>query len=432
MRREFIGGLTTFLTLCYIIFVQPAVLSAAGMDTGAVMVATCLSSALATFVMGIWAKLPIALAPAMGHNFFFAFAVCIGMGIEWQKALGAVFISGTIFLAISPFGVRERIMRILPDCLKFAIAAGLGFMISLIGCEWGGLVVPTPPYSTYIEMGDLGSAPAIITILGVAAIGACLALKIRAAILIGLLVSTVAALSMGVAKFQGLFAAPPSIAPTLMQLDIFGALSTGFITIIFVFLILDLFDTIGTLVGVTEAGGLAEDGQVPNARQALASDAIGTVTGAMLGTSTVTSYVESAAGISAGAKTGVANIFTAVLFLVALFFHPLVVMVGEPYMLEVSEGITVSTRPVLAPAIMIIGLFMVGTVKRIDWSDPTEGLPAFLTIIFMPFSGFSPTEGIAFGFISYTFLKFVSGRRREVHPVLAVFALLFILKYALV
>lgn len=432
IRQECIGGTTTFLTLCYIILVQPVVLSVTGMDPGAVLVATCLSSALATAVMGLWAKYPIALAPGMGHNFYFAFAVCIGMGIPWQQALGAVFICGVIFLVLAPFGFRVRIMRIIPESLKFAIAAGLGFMISLVGCEWGGLVVPTPPNSTYITLGDLHSAPALVTLVGLAVIGALMALRVRGAILIGIVVSTAAAWMCGLAEYQGVFSAPPSLAPTLFQLDILGALSVGFVTIIFVFLILDIFDTIGTLVGVAEAGHLSKDGQLDRATQALTSDAVGTVSGALLGTSTVTSYVESAAGISDGARTGLANLVTAALFLVALFMSPLVEMVGSAYQLQVSEGITVTLHPIVAPAILMVGLFMVGCVKRIQWEDPTEALPAFLTIIFMPFGGLSPTDGIAFGFISYVFMKSVTGRFREVDPLLAVFALLFVIKYAFV
>lgn len=429
LRRELIGGLTTFLTLSYIILVQPAVLASTGMDPGAVMVATCLSSAVATLLMGFWAKYPIALAPAMGHNFYFAFAVCLGIGIPWQQALGAVFISGTLFTLVSPFGFREGVMKSLPDSLKYAIAGGIGLMISLIGCEWGGLVVPTPPYSTFITMGNLGSKPAIVCLLGLLTIGVCMALRIRGGIVFGMVVSTVVAWLMGLVEYHGIVSKPPSLSPTLFQLDIAGAFSRGFVTIIFTFFILDLFDTIGTLVGVGEAGGLMKNGKLPRASRALCSDAVGTVAGAVLGTSTVTSYVESAAGIAEGARTGLANVVTAVLFLAALFFYPLVQMVGEPHQLVVSNDITITVRPILAPAILYVGLFMIGVIKRIDWDDITEALPAFLTMIFMPFGGMSITDGIGFGFISYTLLKLITGRFREVHPLLAGFAVVFVLKY---
>lgn len=432
IRRECIGGVTTFLTMSYIIFLQPTLLSAVGMDRGAVMVATCLSSALATLMMGVWAKYPIALAPGMGQNFFFTFAVCIGLGVSWQTALGAVFISGMLFVVLAPFGFRERIISAIPESLKFAIAAGIGLMISLVGAQWGGLVVPTPPGGSMITLGPVGSKPVLIALLGILVIGVLLARRVRGAILIGTAVAAFAAWFSGVASYQGAFSLPPSVMPTLLQLDILGALTAGMGTVIFVFLLLDVFDTVGTLVGVTEAAGLTRDGKIPRVSRALLSDAAGTVVGALTGTSTVTSYIESAAGVSDGARTGLASVVTALLFLVALFFYPLVVMCGEPYTLDVGNGIETQVRPILAPAILIVGLFMVGCVKRIDWDDPTEGLPAFLTIIFMPFGGLSPTEGIAFGFISYTLLKLLTGRYRELHPLMAVFALLFVVKYAVV
>jgi AGZA family xanthine/uracil permease-like MFS transporter len=421
IRIEMLGGLTTFMTMSYIIFVQPAILSAAGMDKGAVMFATCISSALATLLMGLLAKYPIALAPAMGHNVFFAVIVCGTMGYSWQVALGAVFISGSIFIILSILKVWGGLIASVPDSLKHAIAVGIGLFIALIGLEYGGLVVDTP--GVLLGLGELTSKPAALVLFGVAVTSALMALRIPGAILIGILATALLGIPLGVVQYQGIFAAPPSVLPTLFKLDILGALQSGLFTIIFIFFFLDLFDTMGTLVGVSGPAGFLKKGKLPRANQAMLSDAIGTVGGALLGTSTVTSYIESATGVSQGAKTGLANIFTSFLFLIALFFGPLAGMIGGEY---VYKGLTL--HPVVAPPLIIVGYLMMKCVTRINWEDLTEAIPAFLTIIIMPLT-LSITEGIAFGFISYSLLKLVTGRGREVHWIIYFFSVLFIFRY---
>lgn len=421
IRTEMLGGLTTFMTMSYIIFVQPAILSAAGMDKGAVMFATCVSSALATLLMGLLAKYPIALAPAMGHNIFFAVIVCGTMGYSWQVALGAVFISGSIFIILSVLKVWGGLIASVPDSLKHAIAVGIGLLIALIGLEYGGLVVATP--GVLLGLGELTSKPVALVLFGVAVTAALMALRVHGAILIGILATALLGIPLGVVEYQGIVAAPPSVLPTLFKLDILGALQTGLVTIIFIFFFLDLFDTMGTLIGVSERAGFLKKGKLPRANQAMLSDAIGTVGGALLGTSTVTSYIESTTGISQGAKTGLANIFTSFLFLIALFFGPLAGMIGGEY---AYKGLTL--HPVVAPPLIIVGYLMMKCVTRINWEDLTEGIPAFLTIIIMPLT-VSITEGIAFGFISYSLLKLVTGRGREVHWIIYLFSVLFIFRY---
>ncbi len=433
VRVEMLGGVTTFMTMSYIIFFQPAVLSAAGMDWGAVMVATCLSAALATLLMGLLARYPIALAPAVGHNVFFAVVVCGTMGYSWQVALGAVFISGSVFILLSLLGAWDRLVAGVPDSLKHAIAVGIGLLIAFVGLQYAGLVVAEP--TVLVQIGDLTSKPVVMALFGVALTAVLMALKVRGAILIGILATAALGIPLGVVQYQGILAAPPSIAPTLFKLDILGALQTGLVTVIFVFFFLDLFDTVGTLIGVSSQAGFLKDGKLPRSNQAMFSDAVGTVGGALLGTSTVTSYVESATGISQGARTGLANMFTSFLFLVALFFSPLAEMVGGGYVYSVTtlvggESVTrqLLLRPVIAPPLIIVGFLMMKSVRHIQWDDLTEGIPAFLAIIFMPLT-LSITEGIAFGFVSYSLLKLVTGKGRQVHWLIYVFSVLFIIKY---
>lgn len=420
-RNEMVGGITTFMTMSYIIFVQPAILSMAGMDKGAVMFATCISSALATLLMGILAKYPIALAPAMGHNVFFAVTVCGIMGYSWQVALGAVFISGTIFIIFSALGVWGSLIASVPDSLKHGIAVGIGLFIALLGLEYGGLVVDTP--DVLIGLGDLTSKPVALVLFGVVLISVLMAFWINGAILIGILATAILGIPLGIVKYHGILAPPPSVAPTLFKLDIVGALNTGLITVVFIFFFLDLFDTMGTLIGVSGPAGFLKEGKLPRANQAMLSDAVGTVGGALLGTSTVTSYIESATGISQGARTGLANIFTSFLFLVALFFSPLAEMIGGEYS---HNGLIL--RPVIAPPLIIVGYLMMKCVTYINWEDLTEAIPAFLTIIIMPLT-LSITEGIAFGFISYSLLKLVTGKGKEVHWLIYLFSVLFIIRY---
>jgi adenine/guanine/hypoxanthine permease len=428
VRREIVAGGTTFMTLSYIIFVQPAVLSAAGMDAGAVMVATCVASAFAMVLMAFLANYPIALAPGMGHNFLFAFTVCGpiaagGLGYSWQQALGAVFVAGVLFILLGFVGLRETVMNILPVSLRNAIPVGIGLLIALVGLEWAGIVVAAP--GTYVGLGDLKSPPALLALFGVAIMGILFAANVRGAILIGIVASTVVGLLTDMVKFQGVVALPPSIAPTLFKLEIPNIFADPkFITVIFVFIFLDLFDTVGTLVGVGQQAGLMVDGKLPKARQALLSDAVATSGGALLGTSTVTSYIESASGISAGGRTGLTNIVTAILMLLALFFNPLIRMVGAGY----PAGENVTLYPIIAPALIIVGSLMLKNVVHIDWDDTTESIPAFLTLLLMPLT-FSITEGIAFGFISYALLKLVSGQGKGVHWLLYLFAVLFVMRY---
>jgi len=428
ISREIVGGATTFVTLSYIVFVQPAVLGAAGMDAGAVMVATCLAAALATLLMGLWANYPIAVAPAMGHNFYFAFTICGavaagGLGYPWQIALGANFIAGAVFLLLSLIGLRERLVEAIPASLTHAIAAGIGLLITLVGFEWAGLVRPAP--GTFITLGDLHQPVTLVALGGTLLSAVLVARSNRGAILIGTLATGIAAVALGIVPFHGLVAPPPSLAPTFAELDIAGALRPQMLPVIFILFFLGLFDTIGTLVGVAGQAGFLRDGHLPRARQAMATDAIGTMAGTVLGTSTVTAYIESAAGVHAGARTGLANLVTAALLLAALFFSPLARMAGE------GIGVGDATLyPIVAPALIIVGSFMLRGIAEVDFRDPPVAFASFLTIVVMPFS-FSITEGIAFGFITYSVLMIASGRGREVHPLLHVFAALFVLRYAL-
>ena len=424
VTTELIAGLTTFMTLSYIIFVQPAVMQSAGMDFGSVMVATCVASAIACFFMAFLANYPIALAPAMGHNFFFAFVVCGVMGFTWQEALGANFISGALFIILSFFGFRDKILNAVPDVLKKAIAAGIGLLITLVGFEWAGIVVAQP--GTYIGLGDLGSVPVLISIFGVLIIAALMTFKVKGAILWGIIAAIIAGIPFGITKYTGaIFSLPPSIEPTFFKLDVIGVLrNKDFLAVIFIFFFLDLFDTIGTLIGVCSQANLLKEGKLPRGKQALLSDAVGTVAGTLMGTSTITSYIESASGVAEGGRTGLTSITVGVLLLLSLFFSPLVEMVASGYAVEGGPVL----YPAIAPALIIIGCLMFQGLKEIDFDDISNTIPAFLTAIVMPFT-FSITEGIAFGFISYSFLKLIQGKGRESHWLIHLFSLLFIARY---
>jgi len=422
IRTEVLAGITTFLTMAYIIFVQPAVLSAAGMDFGAVLTATCLATAFATMLMALLANYPIAVAPAMGHNFFFAYSVVIGMKVPWRVALGAVAIAGFIFILTAGVGLRERLITAIPASLKHAIAAGIGLLIAAIGLQWAGLIVASP--GTLVTLGNLHSRPVLLALLALALTSLLMARRVPGAFLWGMLASTAVGVPLGLVQFHGLVGAPPSIRPTLAQLDIAGAFAPGMVAVIFVFFFLALFDSVGTLVGVGQQAGLMRNGTLPKAREALLADAVGTVAGAALGTSTVTAYIESGAGIATGGRTGLASVITAALFLLSLLFYPLVQMVGGGY---VSGGATL--YPVIAPPLVLVGTMMIGGLRHVPWDDPTEAIPAFLTLLLMPLA-VSITEGVAFGVVSYAALKLASGRRREAHPLIYVFAVLFLARYA--
>lgn len=426
---ELSAGFTTFLTMSYIIFVQPAVLSATGMDFGAVMMATCLSSAIATILMAILANYPIAQAPAMGHNFFFALTACGplamgGFGLEWRQALAAVFISGVIIITLSLIGALRVVINSIPLSIRHGLAVGIGLLIALIGLQWGGIVVDNP--GVLVGLGDLKSPPALLTLFGVFLITMLMARKIKGAILYGILATCGVALLSGISEFHGIAGAPPSIEPTFLKMDFPGLFKNqNFWLVIGIFLFLDLFDTLGTLIGVaTKAGLVKDDGSLPKANRAIQADASGTIAGALLGTSTVTSYIESAAGVAVGGRTGLTAMTTAFLFLLAIFFAPLAQTVGGGY--EVTPGVFL--YPVIAPALIIVGSLMFSLVKEIPWDDMTEGFSAYLTIIMTPLT-FSITEGMSAGFIAYSILKTVEGRFSEVHPVVHAVALLFILRY---
>ena len=422
VRTEIAAGVTTFLTMAYIIFVQPAVLGAAGMDFGSVLAATCIASGIATLLMGLLANYPIAVAPAMGHNFFFAFTVVAAMHVPWRVALGAVAMAGLVFILTAGFGLRERLIAAIPESLKHAMAAGIGLLIALIGLEWSGLIVASP--GTFVTLGHLKSPPTLLAIFGLLAVSVLMARRVPGALLWGILASTVAGLATGLVTFQGLVSAPPSLAPTLLQLDVAGALTPAMIPVIFIFFFLALFDSVGTLVGVATQAGLMRNGTLPRARQALLSDAIGTVIGAGLGTSTVTAYIESSTGVAAGGRTGLANVVTAALFFLSLFLFPLVKMIGGGY--PVAGGATL--YPIVAPALILVGTMMMPGVREVAWEDSTEAIPAFLTMVVMPLA-VSITDGISFGFIAYAVLKLATGRSREAHPIVYVFAVLFVIRY---
>ena len=423
LRIEIIAGITTFMTMAYIIFVQPAVLSVAGMDFGSVMVATCVASAIACFMMGFLANYPIALAPAMGHNFFFVYTICLTMGISWQKALGANFISGALFVILSIFAFRERLINAVPNSIKDGIAVGIGLLIAFIGFEWSGIVVANP--GTFVGLGDLTSRPVLVSLFGILAISIFISRGIKGGILWGIILTGIIGFFSGVVDFQGVVSMPPSLKPTLFKLDIFGAFDIGLITVIFVLFFLDLFDTVGTLIGVGQQAGFMKQGRLPRANKAFLADAIGTVEGTLLGTSTITSYIESAAGVAAGGKTGFVAIITGIFFLLSLFFYPLVKMIGGGY--HPAAG-NITLYPITSPALIIVGSMMMANVTRINWKDYTESIPAFLTIMIMPVT-FSITEGISFGFISFVFLKLITGRRREISKLMLIFAVLFIIRY---
>jgi AGZA family xanthine/uracil permease-like MFS transporter len=423
LRTEILAGVTTFVTMAYIVFVQPAVLGAAGMDPGAVLMATCLASAFATALMGWLANYPIAVAPAMGHNFFFAYTVVLASGTPWPVALGAVAIAGFIFILTAGVGLREHVIKAVPDNLKHAIAAGIGLLIALIGLQWAGIIVDTP--GTMVGLGDLTATPVLLSAATLLVTAVLVARRVTGAFLIGMGLSTITALAVGLVQFEGVFSAPPSLAPTFLKLDIPGALRLDMIDVVFVFFFLALFDSVGTLIGVASRMGVVRDGTLPRARQALLADAVGTVVGAGLGTSTVTAYIESSTGVAAGGRTGRANYVTAALFLLVPFFYPVVKMIGGGVI--VAEGVVL--YPIVAPALILVGVMMMESVAKIRWDDHASSIPAFLTIVMIPLT-VSITDGIAFGFLAAAVLMTMTGRGRELHPLVYVFAALFLLRYA--
>jgi AGZA family xanthine/uracil permease-like MFS transporter len=432
IRREVVGGITTFLTMSYIIFVQPTVLSIAGMDFGSVLLATCLSSAAACFLMGTLARYPFALAPGMGENFLFVFTVCGVMGFSWQAGLAIVFIAGLLFVALSTFRTREKIMDVFPECLKNAIGPAIGLFIAFIGLQWGGIVKLNP--ATMVSLGGFHTGPALITVCGVFLIATLMARNVRGGILIGILVTC----ALGWA-FHIIPAREQAVTlnfSTFFRLN-FVELTEKWhdaVVAILLFFFLDLFDTVGTLVGVgKQAGFIKEDEKLPRAGNAFLSDALATCIGALFGTSTVTSYIESATGVAAGARTGLAAVVTGFCFILAIAFAPIIAFVGQdigPAFYGVDPaGPHVAMYPAVAPALIVVGFMMMAPMRRVRWDDVTESLPAFLTVALMVF-GYGITEGIAAGCISYAVVKLLAGRGKEVHAVMYLIAAALIARYA--
>lgn len=422
-RTEWMAGLTTFMTMAYILAVNPGMLSTTGMDKGALFTATALASIIGTLAMALLANLPFALAPGMGLNAIFAFTICGALGASWQTALAAVFIEGIIFILLTFLRVREAIIDAIPLPIKHAISVGIGLFIAFIGFNNAGIVktgmsaLPDGNLAGLIvALGDLTSPGALVALIGIVVTGALLAMRVKGAILIGILTSTLLSVPMGLISFNGFVPVqlPPSIEPIFLKFSFENVFTTDMVLIMFTLLFVDMFDTVGTLIGVSDrAGMLDKKGQVPRAKQALLADAIATTAGACLGTSTVTTYVESAAGVTEGGRTGLTALSTAFFFALALFFSPVFLMVPAA---------------ATAPALIIVGMFMMAPVSKIHWDDFTEAIPAFLTFVMMPFS-YSIADGITFGIVSYVFIKLASKRARDIQVLTYVLAGLLILKY---
>lgn len=412
LRTEIIAGITTFMTMAYIIFVNPAILSETGMDFGAVMTATCLASAIGTLIMGLYANYPFALAPGMGLNAFFAFTVVIGMKVSWQTALAAVLLDGILFILLTASRVREAIVNAVPYNLKLAVSAGIGLFIALIGLVGAGIVVDNP--ATLVSLGDLTKPALILSLCGLLLMAVLHAYKVKGALLWGILAVTLAAIPLGVASPpQGIVSTPPSLSPILFKFDLKGLVNVAMIGVVITFLFVDLFDTLGTLIGVSaRAGFLDKDGNLPRANKALMADAVATAVGACLGTSTVTTYVESASGVEEGGRTGLVSCVVALLFLGALFFSPIARIVP-----------TAAT----SPALIMVGVFMMQALKGLNFDDITEMVPAAIAIFTMPFT-YSIAEGIAWGIISYTLIKLLAGKKREVSLTMYILTALFLAK----
>jgi len=399
------------MTLAYIVVVNPQILSQAGMPVDGVLFATCISAALATLVMGLWANYPIALAPGMSLNAYFTYSIVIGRGIPWQTVLGVVFLSGVIFLALTLTRVREQIVNGIPDCLKYGTAAGIGLFIAFIGFRNAGMIVANK--ATFVGLGRLSDPHVILAAMGIVLVAVLLARRIDSGILIGIVVITLMGIPFGVSHWPAHLFSWPHPSGTLFKLDIRSAAKLGLGELVFVFFFVDLFDNVGTLVAVCEEGNFLRDGKLPRASRALLSDAVGTIIGALTGTSTVTSYIESAAGVAAGARTGLGNLVIAALFLAAMFSAPLVAAIPAY---------------ATAPALILVGALMCGAIAKIAWADFTESVPAFLTLIVTPLT-FSIATGLSLGLLSFSFLKLFTGKRREISPLIWALSILFLLRY---
>lgn len=412
IRTEVIAGITTFLTMAYILAVNPSILSATGMDQNALFTSTAIAAIVGTLVMALWAKLPFALAPGMGLNAFFAFSVVLGMGHSWQFALTAVLIEGVIFIFLTLFNVREAIVEAIPASIRTAISSGIGLFIAFIGLQNAGIIVNND--ATLVSLGEITSGNALLGLIGLLITAVLVVKKVKGDLLIGILVTTLIGIPLGITQMKGFVSVPPSIEPIFFQFEWKEVFTFDMMIVVFTFLFVDIFDTLGTLVGVsTKAGMLDKNGKIPNAKKAFMADAIGTTAGAMLGTSTVTTYVESAAGVSEGGRTGLTALVTAIAFGIALFLSPV--------FLAIPGAAT-------APALILVGLYMLSPIRELDFNDFSETIPAFITIIAMPLS-YSIAEGITLGVLSFVFINLLAGNFKKLSIGMYILAILFILKY---
>lgn len=412
VRTEVMAGITTFLTMAYILAVNPNILSTTGMDKGALFTTTVLASALTTLLMAFYAKLPFGLAPGMGLNAFFAYSVCLGLGYSWQFALTAVLIEGLIFILLTVTNLREKIVDCLPLTLKHAISGGIGLFIAFLGLQNAGIIVKND--ATLVGLGNITSGTALLGIIGLILTSVLLVKRVKGALLIGILLTTLIGIPLGITQFNGVVSTPPSIEPIFCKFEWHNIFTKEMVIVVFTFLFVDLFDTIGTLVGVTtKAGMVTKEGKIPHLKQAFMVDAIGTTMGAALGTSTVTTFVESAAGVGEGGRSGLTAFVTAVCFLIALFL--------APFFLAVPGAAT-------APVLILVGLMMISSVKNIDFSDYSEAIPAFLCIVFMPMA-YSISDGIVLGLMSYVLVNLISGKYKKLTLGMYILAVLFSFKF---
>jgi adenine/guanine/hypoxanthine permease len=412
VRQELLGGLTTFTTMAYVVVVNPRILAEAGMPVEGVLFATCISSAIATLIMGLWANYPIALAPGMSLNAYFTYSIVIGRGIPWQTALAVVFFSGVLFLLLTLTSIREQIINGIPDCLKHGTAAGIGLFIAFIGLRNAKIIVANS--ATFVGLGKASDPQVLLAALGLVIIAILMARRIGSAILLGIIAIALAGIPFGLAHWPAHLFSLPHPSGTFLQLDFRSAFKLSLGELIFVFFFVDLFDNVGTLVGVCDQGGFLRDGKLPRASRALLADAFGTMFGALTGTSTVTSYIESAAGVAAGARTGLGNLVIAAFFMIAMFCAPLVAAIPAY---------------ATAPALILVGALMCGAVARVRWDDFTEAFPAFLTLVATPLT-FSIATGLSLGVLSFTFIKVGTGKYREISPLIWILSALFLLRYA--
>jgi AGZA family xanthine/uracil permease-like MFS transporter len=412
VRRELLAGLTTFMTMAYVVVVNPRILSEAGMPVEGVLFATCVSAALATLVMGLWANYPIALAPGMSLNAYFTYSIVIGRGVAWQTALGVVFLSGMLFLLLTLTNLREHIVNGIPDCLKHGTAGGIGLFIAFVGLRNAKIIVANP--ATFVAFGRASDPEVLLGAAGLLLIAILMVRRVGSAILLGIVAITIAGIPVGVSHWPSHFLSWPHPSGTLFKLDLRSATKLGLGELIFVFFFVDLFDNVGTLVGVCEQGGFMRDGKLPRASRALLADAFGTIVGAVTGTSTVTSYIESAAGVAAGARTGLGNLVIAGLFFMAMFCAPLVAAIPSY---------------ATAPALILVGGLMCGSLAKIHWDDFSEAFPAFLTLVATPLT-FSIATGLSLGLLSFTCIKVGAGRFRDISPLIWVLTAIFLLRFA--